>query len=97
MVGDKAPIAAIADEYAKADPVYVEKTMVSVAAEPRPTAKCTITNIPCLKALPQTYAQYRPIKGDGNCGWRGTCQCWGLREIWFTNLFIAVSFAYLPR
>ncbi|KAJ4408861.1 hypothetical protein N0V82_009624 [Gnomoniopsis sp. IMI 355080] len=47
-VGDKTPIDAITAEYAKADPVYVAKTM----------------------ALPQTYTHYRPIKGDGSCGWR---------------------------
>jgi len=47
-VGDKTLITAITEEYAKADPVYVQKT----------------TN------LPQTYSHYRPIIGDGNCGWR---------------------------
>ncbi|OAA70406.1 ubiquitin thiolesterase [Cordyceps fumosorosea ARSEF 2679] len=25
---------------------------------------------PTLDALPQTYVSYRPVKGDGNCGWR---------------------------
>ncbi|EFY87082.1 ubiquitin thiolesterase [Metarhizium acridum CQMa 102] len=25
---------------------------------------------PKLQALPQTYSHYRPIRGDGNCGWR---------------------------
>ncbi|KAK3336101.1 peptidase C65 Otubain-domain-containing protein [Cercophora scortea] len=48
LVGNKTPSTAITDEYAKADPVYVQKTMV----------------------LPQTYSHYRPIQGDGNCGWR---------------------------
>lgn len=24
-----------------------------------------------LQNLPQTYSHYRPIQGDGNCGWRG--------------------------
>ncbi|KAI6764436.1 hypothetical protein HG530_008225 [Fusarium avenaceum] len=47
-VGNKASSEAITQEYAKADPVYVEKTI----------------------ALPQTFAHYRPIIGDGNCGWR---------------------------
>ncbi|KAJ3453197.1 hypothetical protein MRS44_018852 [Fusarium solani] len=47
-VGNKVPSDAITHEYAKADPVYVEKTT----------------------ALPQTYSYYRPIQGDGNCGWR---------------------------
>ncbi|KAI6599108.1 hypothetical protein MCOR06_001370 [Pyricularia oryzae] len=48
LVGFKQPSHAITEEYAKADPVYVEKTM----------------------ALPNTYSHYRPILGDGNCGWR---------------------------
>ncbi|UZP32396.1 hypothetical protein NXS19_000212 [Fusarium pseudograminearum] len=47
-VGNKILSDAITNEYAKADPVYVEKTI----------------------ALPQTYSHYRPIMGDGNCGWR---------------------------
>ncbi|KAK4218969.1 peptidase C65 Otubain-domain-containing protein [Rhypophila decipiens] len=48
LVGEKLPSTAITDEYAKADPIYVQKTM----------------------ALPQTYSHYRPIQGDGSCGWR---------------------------
>lgn len=48
LVGDKLPSHIITQEYAKADPVYVQKTL----------------------ALPQTYSHYRPIQGDGNCGWR---------------------------
>ncbi|TWU71914.1 hypothetical protein ED733_002623 [Metarhizium rileyi] len=48
LVGDKTPSGVITNEYAKADQVYVEKTI----------------------ALPQTYSHYRPIRGDGNCGWR---------------------------
>lgn len=24
-----------------------------------------------VQALPETYSHYRPVKGDGNCGWRG--------------------------
>ncbi len=24
-----------------------------------------------VQALPQTYSHFRPIQGDGNCGWRG--------------------------
>ncbi|AEO65607.1 f269be01-2657-4f0a-9429-421a051efec3 [Thermothielavioides terrestris] len=48
LVGKKTPSTAITEEYAKADPIYVQKTMV----------------------LPQTYSHYRPIQGDGNCGWR---------------------------
>lgn len=48
LVGDRKPSTVIAEEYAKADPIYVAKTM----------------------ALPDTYSHYRPIQGDGNCGWR---------------------------
>ncbi|KAH8662516.1 peptidase C65 Otubain-domain-containing protein [Xylariales sp. PMI_506] len=48
LVGEKTTSHAITEEYAKADPIYVAKTM----------------------ALPQTYSHYRPIQGDGNCGWR---------------------------
>ncbi|KAK8061972.1 ubiquitin-activating enzyme E1 1 [Apiospora phragmitis] len=48
FVGEKTPSQAITEEYAKADPTFVAKTL----------------------ALPQTYSHYRPIQGDGNCGWR---------------------------
>ncbi|KAK6859557.1 hypothetical protein PG995_003193 [Apiospora arundinis] len=48
FVGEKTPSHAITEEYAKADPTFVAKTL----------------------ALPQTYSHYRPIQGDGNCGWR---------------------------
>ncbi|KAK6223504.1 ubiquitin thiolesterase [Colletotrichum tabaci] len=48
LVGDKITSEAITDEYAKADDIYIAKTI----------------------NLPQTYSHYRPIQGDGNCGWR---------------------------
>ncbi|WQF82632.1 Putative OTU domain, papain-like cysteine peptidase superfamily, peptidase C65, otubain, subdomain 2 [Colletotrichum destructivum] len=48
LVGDKITSEAITDEYAKADDIYIAKTI----------------------SLPQTYSHYRPIQGDGNCGWR---------------------------
>ncbi|KAI0536848.1 peptidase C65 Otubain-domain-containing protein [Xylaria digitata] len=48
LIGEKVSSRAIAEEYARADPTYVAKTM----------------------ALPQTYSHYRPIQGDGNCGYR---------------------------
>ncbi|KAI0551493.1 peptidase C65 Otubain-domain-containing protein [Xylaria curta] len=48
LVGEKESSQAITEEYARADPIYVTKTM----------------------ALPQTYSHYRPMQGDGNCGWR---------------------------
>ncbi|ROT41061.1 cysteine proteinase [Sodiomyces alkalinus F11] len=44
LVGHKLSSDVITAEYAKADPVYVEKTV--------------------------TYSHFRPIQGDGNCGWR---------------------------
>ncbi|KAK4227500.1 putative ubiquitin thioesterase [Podospora fimiseda] len=47
-VGEKTPSTVITVEYAKADPVYVQKT----------------------QELPKTYSHYRPVRGDGNCGWR---------------------------
>ncbi|KAG6367104.1 hypothetical protein INS49_001286 [Diaporthe citri] len=66
LLGDRTTITAITEQYAKADPVYVDKTM----------------------ALPQTYSHYRPVKGDGNCGWRAIGFCYfelliqqGSREI----------------
>ncbi|PBP24435.1 peptidase C65 Otubain [Diplocarpon rosae] len=49
LVGEKKSSMAIAEEYARADPIYVAKTA----------------------ALPQNYSHYRPVLGDGNCGWRG--------------------------
>ncbi|KAI2611860.1 cysteine proteinase [Hypoxylon sp. NC1633] len=58
LVGERRSSTVITEEYAKADPIYVAKTM----------------------ALPQTYSHYRPIQGDGNCGWRG--------------VVIAIVFAY---
>ncbi|PKS09610.1 hypothetical protein jhhlp_004228 [Lomentospora prolificans] len=48
LVGERTLSTAISNAYAKADPVYVEKTL----------------------ALPDMYSHYRPIQGDGNCGWR---------------------------
>ncbi|KAI1272179.1 peptidase C65 Otubain-domain-containing protein [Xylaria sp. FL0933] len=48
LVGEKTSSQAITEEYARADPTFVAKTM----------------------ALPQTYSHYRPIQGDGNCGYR---------------------------
>ncbi|KAL4404847.1 peptidase C65 Otubain [Colletotrichum abscissum] len=48
LVGDKITSDAITDEYAKADEIYIAKTI----------------------NLPQTYSHYRPVQGDGNCGWR---------------------------
>jgi ubiquitin thioesterase protein OTUB1 len=48
MVGDLTPSSSLTQEYARADPIYVEKTIT----------------------LPQQFSHYRPIRGDGNCGWR---------------------------
>ncbi len=59
---------AITEEYAKADPVYVQKTMV------RTQFALNYSMVPLTRStqvLPQTYSHYRPIQGDGNCGWRG--------------------------
>jgi hypothetical protein len=69
LVGEKKSSHAITEEYAKADPIYVAKTAVSASAD----LHCTSTNCLVCKALPQKYSHYRPILGDGNCGWRGKC------------------------
>ncbi|KAI1129989.1 peptidase C65 Otubain-domain-containing protein [Nemania abortiva] len=74
LVGEKVSSQAITAEYARADPTYVAKTMVSSM----PPRHCTsylrtglLTVYSCSpQALPQTYSHYRPIQGDGNCGWR---------------------------
>lgn len=65
LVGTKNSSQVITEEYAKADPIYIAKTAVSVLA--------AINSYPAdlLQALPQKYSHYRPILGDGNCGWRG--------------------------
>ncbi|TDZ74957.1 Ubiquitin thioesterase OTUB1 [Colletotrichum trifolii] len=54
LVGNKITSDAITDEYAKADDIYVAKTIVSIL----------------VIACAHTYSHYRPIQGDGNCGWR---------------------------
>jgi hypothetical protein len=64
-VGEKLPMNVLVREYAQADPRFVAKTEVgkhSVFLE----SKLTIR-----KALAATHSAYRPIKGDGQCGWRG--------------------------
>lgn len=72
LVGEKTPSTAITDEYAKADPVYVQKTMVRSKVTHLSWSCVSICPILTrLQALPQTYSDYRPIQGDGNCGWRG--------------------------
>lgn len=65
LVGEKRSSHAITEEYAKADPIYVAKTIVSISAS------CLVVMLTFGKALPQTYSHYRSILGDGNCGWRG--------------------------
>ncbi|KXH39565.1 peptidase C65 Otubain [Colletotrichum nymphaeae SA-01] len=57
LVGDKITSDAITDEYAKADEIYIAKTICF----------CSFLS---LQNLPQTYSHYRPVQGDGNCGWR---------------------------
>ncbi|KAF5002908.1 hypothetical protein FGRMN_69 [Fusarium graminum] len=98
QIGNKISTEVLTHEYAKADPVYVEKTI----------------------ALPQTFSHYRPIQGDGNCGWRETCQVafldntgylWGtlstvpvhvsglLRQLGLALIFlpIAIGFSYFEK
>jgi len=67
-VGEKLPSHVITDEYVKADPTYVAKTMVGPEPCPPGDRRPTLT---VHQALPQKYSHYRPIQGDGNCGWRG--------------------------
>ena len=64
-MGDKQSSNAITEEYAKADPIYVAKTMVRAHEE------ACILVLTQKQALPAMYSHYRPILGDGNCGWRG--------------------------
>ncbi|TAQ83257.1 Ubiquitinyl hydrolase 1 [Chlorociboria aeruginascens] len=64
LVGDKKSSHAITEEYAKADPVYVAKTAVSLLRT------SFIASTKPGKSLPRKYSHYRPILGDGNCGWR---------------------------
>jgi ubiquitin thioesterase protein OTUB1 len=71
LVGLKKSSHAITEEYAKADPIYVAKTAVSISANLH--LHSTSANCIVCKALPQKYSHYRPILGDGNCGWRGKC------------------------
>lgn len=58
---------ALAVEYAKADPAFASKTKVS--CDPCACRDSLYSN---LQALPATYPCYRTVRGDGNCGWRGT-------------------------
>ncbi len=64
-MGEKRSSHAITEEYAKADPIYVAKTAVSICVSS--FGAVLILD----KALPQKFSHYRPILGDGNCGWRG--------------------------
>jgi hypothetical protein len=52
-------------EYAQADPRFVAKTEVSNSSILPKSALTT------QKSLAATHSAYRPIKGDGQCGWRG--------------------------
>ncbi|KAI0008176.1 cysteine proteinase [Xylariaceae sp. FL0662B] len=49
-------------------PLVGEKKPSSAIAEEY--AKADATYVAKTMALPQTYSHYRPIQGDGNCGWR---------------------------
>jgi ubiquitin thioesterase protein OTUB1 len=66
LVGEKRSSLEITEEYAKADPIYVAKTMVRCASE-----HMSYDQLTCCQTLPRIYSHYRPVKGDGNCGWRG--------------------------
>ncbi|KAI1080622.1 cysteine proteinase [Whalleya microplaca] len=49
-------------------PLVGERKPSNVIAEEY--AKADATYVAKTLALPQTYSHYRPIQGDGNCGWR---------------------------
>lgn len=70
-VGDKTPSTAITAEYAKADEIYVQKTLVGAQGGHEMIGYVCSLRLLSLQALPETYSHYRPIHGDGNCGWRG--------------------------
>ncbi|KPM39208.1 hypothetical protein AK830_g7367 [Neonectria ditissima] len=71
FVGSKVSSEAITNEYAKADHIYVEKTVVRALSTNSSGWLVQSTDAKhLLQALPQTYSHYRPIQGDGNCGWR---------------------------
>jgi hypothetical protein len=77
LIGDKTPSHAITEAYAKADPAFVAKTVVSIVEDdmlfvklPDSQRSTSLTRL-CVQSLPQTFPQYRPVLGDGNCGWRG--------------------------
>ena len=64
-MGERLPMNVLVREYEQADPRFVAKTDVSylsVFLESELTIR---------KALAATHSAYRPIKGDGQCGWRG--------------------------
>ncbi|KKO99047.1 hypothetical protein THAR02_08853 [Trichoderma harzianum] len=70
FVGEKTPSDAITQEYAKADPVYIEKTIKNKKQKEETLNIDADQLLSTPQALPQTYSHYRQIKGDGNCGWR---------------------------
>ncbi|KAI0018147.1 peptidase C65 Otubain-domain-containing protein [Xylariomycetidae sp. FL0641] len=74
MVGHKVDSNVIPEEYKDADPTYVTKTKVSVRSQAchgffsSRHIRRLMTNP--LQALARTYSHFRPVLGDGNCGWR---------------------------
>ena len=65
------PTVLIAQHYAAGehpDPIYTKKTRVRVdGAVP---FELILAEDAC-QNLPQTHPEYRTIRGDGSCGWRG--------------------------
>ncbi|KAH6647155.1 peptidase C65 Otubain-domain-containing protein [Truncatella angustata] len=94
LVGEQKSSHAITEEYAKANPIYVTKTIwrqafsarwqpqrvFHVALHDATADSCAPLHLTLIypnqnvdfsfQALPHTYSLYRPIQGDGNCGWR---------------------------
>ncbi|KAL8710229.1 MAG: hypothetical protein Q9220_005160 [cf. Caloplaca sp. 1 TL-2023] len=72
-VGERQSSHSITEEYAQADIVYVHKTTVSNSPPPITVSWYRSTElILYVQALAQQFSHYRTVKGDGNCGWRGT-------------------------
>ncbi|CRK47568.1 hypothetical protein BN1723_007625 [Verticillium longisporum] len=77
LIGDRLTSNVITAEYAKADPIYVEKTIGPLIGDRLTSnaitaeyAKADPVYVEKTINLPQTYSHYRPVQGDGNCGWR---------------------------
>lgn len=69
MVSSRQPSQNIIAEYAQADAIYVRKTTVTAAL--LSTIERRLISL-VSQALAQKLSSYRTVRGDGNCGWRGS-------------------------